>query len=548
MASKLSFLSVILALGLPSTHLAQAATINRVTYDESGKKADPSSGGSTLSPEQSLRLKKVLVFPTVDDVSGVLAPKLDEKLQELFSRNIRFDLVRDPQVQKALNADEPGYAKAAASPQVHQEAARATGADTTVLLRTKNVGNQTEMTLEFRDAGGEILFSDTGSIPTFSNLQTRWGLVEKLFRGVLAKLPFEGSVSGRTASTVTIDLGMGDVREGEELELARIVSVQRHPLLKTVIGTDYVRVGRARVTNVDKVMSFAEVQEEYPSERVVAGSKVLRAKPPVRRGEVPVAEPTPGGREPRRYSERPAPVSKEETEEDPFNDRLKGDFDRPTQRYGQAGLNLQYGSLSHAQTYSGSSTEFSGSGIGGDISGELWITKNWIANLGYGFHSATLSGPTGSLGSTSWSRIEGFGGYRFFPGGDMAEGMSVTGALGYQAMSFSLPTSATANVAAKKYTGIAMRIDGDIPIALQQKVTVGFSIQPFTSVVDTGGSLGTPNGGTVIGLHADWNYRIADSLWARVGFQFDSANASYANSNTATDKRFAIGPGIYYSF
>lgn len=520
-----------------------AATINKVTYTGNAK-PDALSAGS-LSPEQSLRLKKVLLFPSVDDVSGVLAPKLDEKIAELLSKNIRFDLVRDPQVIKALNPDENGYAKAALNKEVHREAAKTTGADTTVLLRTKNIGNDTEMTLEFRDAGGEILFSDSGTIPTFSNLETRWGLVEKLFRGILAKLPFEGTVTGRTAGTLTVDLGLGDVREGEEIEVARIVSVQRHPLLKTVIGTDYVRVGRARISNVDKVMSFAEVTEEYSGERIAPGNKILKSKPMVRRGEAVEEAPVVAG--PRRNRPEPKRAEEKPEEEDPFKDRLKGEFDRTKARYGQAGVNLQFGSLSHAQTYSGGSSEFSGSGIGGDISGELWVTKSWILAMGYGFHGASLSGTTGTLGSSSWNRFEGFAGYRFFPE-DMAEGLSITGSAGYQSMTFDYPASSALTVGGKKYTGIALRLDGDMVFAEKQKLGAGFTLQPFSSVAETGFSLGTAKGGTVIGLHIDYNYRFADSLWARFGFQFDSASNTYENSSTATDKRFAIGPGIYYSF
>ena len=52
----------------------------------------------------------------------------------------------------------------------------------------------------------------------------------------------------------------------------------------------------------------------------------------------------------------------------------------------------------------------------------------------------------------------------------------------------------------------------------------------------------------MIGFHLAWNYRLADNLWTRLGLQFDSASGDYDNNASVTDKRFAIGPGLYYSF
>jgi hypothetical protein len=510
---------------------AASTTINGVTY-ESDK---PSVQGASDNINASMRLKKVFLFPTVDDMSGVLAPKLDEKLVQLFSRNSRFDLVRDPQVLKALSPDDKAYGKAAMSQAVHKEAARVTGSDTTALLRTHNVGGETEMTLELRDAEGNLLFSETGTVPGLSPMSARWGLIDKLFQAILSKIPFDGSVTGRTANTLTLDLGSSLVRPGEEVELARIVSVQRHPLLGTVVGTDYVRAGRAKITSVDRSLSFAEVTEEYPGELISAGAKVLRTRVgTVHRSNLPEGEARP--------EERGLPPEK-----DPFEDRLKGDFDRAKPRYGQVGANLQYGSLTHSQTAGGTPTEFSGSGIGGNLEAEVWVTKNWIVSAFYGFLNANLSGNAGSVGDTSWKKADGFVGYRFFPE-DLMGGLQLTGSLGYQMLDFALPSPAGLGVGGKKYSGLAIKLDGDVLILRDHKLSLGFGFQPFSSFSETGSSLGAPDSATVIGFHLGWNYRLADNFWGRLGIQFDTASGSYGNNASVTDKRFAIGPGVYYSF
>lgn len=511
--------------------------INKVTYGSGGQRAGAPAG--QLTAEQQLRLKKIFLFPSIDDVSGALAPKLDEKLAELFMGNTRFELIRDPQVVKALSPDESSYYKVAQNQSVHLEAAKVTGADTTVLLRTRNVGPNTQMTLELRDAAGALLFQEEGAVPGISPLEARHSLVKKLYLAMLARLPFEGAITGRTANTLTVDLGIGSLKLGEEIEIARIVSVQRHPLLGTVVGTDYVRTGKARVTSVDRVLSFAEIEEEFSGERVSPGQKILRTRAVVsRRSEEEEAIPT------QKIGQKPKQARAEE-EPDPFDDRLKGDFDKPKARYGIGGANLYYGSLSYIQTRSGATSDYSGSGLGGDLNGELWVTKNWILSGGYGFHGANMSGTGGQLGSTSWHEFGLAAGYRVFPE-NLAEGIMLTGSVGYQVLSFDTANGTLAGP--KRYSGIQLRADSEISFLEGQKIGVGFGIQPFTSFTDNGPNVGTPSGGTVLGVQLAWIRQLSNELSLRVGLRYTVANGSYENTATVSNKRFAIGPGIYYSF
>ena len=116
-------------------------------------------------------------------------------------------------------------------------------------------------------------------------------------------------------------------------------------------------------------------------------------------------------------------------------------------------------------------------------------------------------------------------------------------------MNFQIPENTTLTLGAKKYSGIALRADAEIRFLENQKITAGFLIEPLASLLETGGSLGTPTGATVIGVHLGWNRQMIDQLWLRIGMRYDVASGSYdGNSSTVNDKRFAIGPGIYYLF
>ncbi len=530
---------------------ANGVKINGVTYDSSnsaGVKENASK--SSLSPEQMLRLKKVFLFPSVDDLNGALAPKLDEKLVDLFNHNTRFELIRDPQVVKALSPDDSSYYKAAASSEVHKEAARVTGADTTVLLRTRNVGPDTRMTLELRDADGNILFAEEGSVPGAARMDERWAETEKLYRGILAKLPFEGTVTGRTANTITVDLGVGSMRPNEIIELARIVSIQRHPLLGTVIGTDYVRTGRAKIQNVDRVLSFAEVIEEFPGEKVNPGQKVLRQQANlVHRGEAESPQNEHIRENGRRSNEAVEGANESNDEGGLENDRLKGAFDHAKPRFGQLGIDLYYGNVGNDQMISATETDFTGSGFGGEASGELWITKNWILSGNYTFQNASLGASNQPpAGSSTWDSYQILAGYRLYPEG-VGEGVALTASLGYREIQMQIPPNSAIPLGGRNFTGLDLSIDGDMKFLDNQKLNAGFSIMPFSSISETGPALGTPSGGTVIGVHLSWHHAMTDELWFKVGLRYDVANGSYSDTGASvTVKHFAIGPGVYYLF
>ena len=506
-------------------------TINNNTYSKPvAASAVPSTA---LSAEQALRFKKVFLFPSVDDVGGVIAAGLDEKLAQVLSKGGQFDLVRDNAVVRALSPDEASYAKVAQNPDIHREAAKVTGADTTALLRTKNIGNETQMTLEFRDASGELLFAESGTIPGFSSMDVRGALLKKLNDVILKKLPFEGVVSGRTMNTITIDLGLGRVQVGDDLDLIKIVSFQRHPLLKTIVNIDYVRVGRARVVNVDRLLSFAEITEEIPGERINTNSKILT----YRQISSPVES------LPQDEKRRKRKHSKNEDQE-----TLPSELERSRARYGSVSATPLYGFLTQTQNNGSTSVDYKGSGIGAQLQGELWMTRNWILNVQYEFQNMVLLGPGITGASSAFKKFELLAGYRLFPMG-LEETLSITGYLGIQNENFDIPINSAVSLSGKQYSGLVLRLDGQGSISENQKIGGGFEFLPMPSFTDSGSTLGQADSATVIAFHFTYFYMIADNLWLKGGIEFDSASGTYVNSTASvTDKRFAFGPGIQYSF
>lgn len=526
------------ALGLLISGGAHAETkktirINGVSYD--AEKSDP----STL--DKNFRLKKLLLFPTVDDVSGTLAPQLDEEVAAALLSFSRFEVVRDAKVIRALSPDDAGYPKISGSDAVHKEAATVVNADGTVILRTKTNAGNIELTMEWRSADGVICFQEQSKVPAFASNDVRQKQLRLLVDSIVKKIPFRGTVTGRTGAVVTVDLGRKEVKQGDLLILARLTGLQRHPLLKTVIQADYSKVGVARVTSVDKVMAFAKIEEERTGEAVAANNKVMAVE--ADESWAPSRETT----QPSKASDDEKFRIKNSKEEE---ERLTGALDRPFPQYGFAGMDLGYGSLTHEQTESGATTNITGSGIAAALNGELWITRSWVGGGGYAFHNATLtgtrSGATVEAGSASWKRLWIFGGYRLFPMD--SEGLSVLFGGGYNTVSVEIPASSANALGGKDYSGLLFRVGVDVPMDGKNKIGADLDFMPFGSVTDKSVSLGTSSGANLIGISAGWHHELFPNLWGKVGLKYEQASATYVGGPTASARHFVFGPGVLYYF
>jgi hypothetical protein len=521
------------------------------------KKAKASAGALAQDevryPEDKLdqfyRIKKVFLFPAIDDINNVMAPNLDQKLVELFNANSRFELLADKSVIKALSFEDENYPKIAQSQSVHREAAKATQADATVLLRSRTAAGKTEIILDWRDSNGVILLSQSNTLPSFSSLGAQETLLAGIFTDCVRHIPFDGGVTGRTGQTITVDLGEGLIGKGDIIDIGRVVAVQRHPLLKTLTKADFVKVGVAKIRSVDRVLSFAEVLEEAPNESIGVDNKIIGIK---RAEKMAAPEPKQVPMYNSRQAYRPQEELQESKKEDdgwdeqfPAKKRLNGDFDRPKARLGHVGVSAAPGNISHTNNSTGTTTSVSGNGVGAAVAGELWVTRDWILGLDYSYQSATLAGTQGSsaisVGSSSWRRMDFYGAYRFFPSGKQ-DSTAVSFGLGYQTKQANIAPSTAAGTSFLKYSGVLFRVEGDVPFSLNNRALIGLSLVPFGSA---------PGFESInsLGFKIGWSFLVDGTLWGRLMFDYDSANGSTLNgSSSRTDQRYAIEPGIFYYF
>lgn len=537
-------LAVLVALSLPlSTALAN--DFATVFSNKQDTRREPQA-------EPSLTIRKLFVFPGNDDVGNVIAPELDMALTKNLEKNSRFQVIRNQKVADALKMDDKGYGRVVVSPEVHSKAARLAGADTTVVLESRHVGQELKIKEDWRRADGSILFSETHAISAKSGINEQKKAVDFITDNIVKRIPFKGTVTGRTGNVVTLDLNQDQVNVGDRVTIARLVSTKEHPLLKTLVNIDYVNVGTAEVTSVDNVLAFARVTGEASGEEISVENKVINVDqyvngvPAGRRGDT-------GGDRGGKDKGWNNLEKYEKANADPLGDdeTLTGDFERIKARYGLLGAKVHFGNIAHSETVSGTNTEISGSGFGAGFLGEAWITKNWIAVLTYDFMSAGLKGTRAgaplAITGVSWNKLDIYGAYRYLTE-DTLDGTFITFGLGYESVKMNLPLDAVNSLGKKSYSGILVAITGDIALDKTNRVEAFLGLQPFSSFQETEFTSGTPDGGNAVNVAARWQWAWKPTLYLSAGVDYNVANGSILNGKNLTEKRFSISPGLKYLF
>lgn len=504
-----------------------------------------------------LRLKRIFVLPGQDDINGALAPELDRAVLNHIETSSRFELVRNPEVVRALRMEERGYSRVANSEAVHAKAAQVTGADATVVLESNHTGSDIQIRQDWRRADGSLLFTETRNVPASASAVEQRAVVTNMTQAIESRIPFAGSVTGVDGRTITLDLNKDYVNVGERIDLVRLKATKRHPLLKTLVDAEYIKVGTGEITSVDPVLSFARIISISPGEQIDQNTKVARINTNYQRSE-PVG---------RIQSPETAPTTTAPPMEDPFvvhgspsvdpilqteDARLSLQNERFIGRYGFVGVNFNLGNLSHSQTQSTNTIDVSGWGVGAAILGEAWITKEWIVGLSYDFISAGLSGANTAgtevkADGTSWNRFRFLAGYRYLLE-DSLEKMFLTFSLGYQSINMNLPVDSTNQFAKSNFSGLLLDVRLDAPLTERTSIVASLGLNPFGSFSATGLALGSTDGSTSVSVAVGYHVRWKKQFWLHVDLLFDSSSASYTTGINLTDRRFSISPGLIYRF
>lgn len=222
--------------------------------------------------DQKIILKTITLAPVYDNVDGIYANPIQRLLVDLLQTDKVWGYAEFPDMDKKIFIE-----KFDSEPNDVIEALTKTGSQglLTAFITKGPRGLNAKLKLFTQDQGLVLLEESFQDINTFAIAQLRESFVN-MYVNLKNRLPYRGYVLSRRGLDVTLNLGaMNGVKIGQQLTLAQIIKINRHPKLKTMVGTEKEIIARVTVTKVEPYLSFAQITFEKETGVVDVGAKIL---------------------------------------------------------------------------------------------------------------------------------------------------------------------------------------------------------------------------------------------------------------------------------
>ncbi len=478
----------------------------------------------SADPNPFFAFKKIYIAPIKDNVEGAFRPAFDQSYREVFSRNPRFEIVSkvedsDSVLNTTINK-KPAGLECILNLQVH-------------------AGKE-------KDENENQFASEKITLPAQSDDVEIRASAKRLLKTILKRIPFYGTISGREDASLTFDIGaLSGLKKGDIVQISRVDAIRKHPLLKNILDVSMVPVGTAEVDSVETSISFGQIREEYPGEKMQRYHKITSVEA---RGEEsnPVKIPEEG------FSAERGKIEEEE-------------LARPEIGYVSVGPFL--GVLSYSASQNNGAVNPSGSGLnpGIRISTEIWLTRNLFFDVDLGYSAASMSlkkGITSNVTSSFSTSTKQFAfdfGYRHYLWSN-SKGPSVYGKLGYQSFTWTTPVDVDWLLGPKTFSGWRLAFGGSVPMhrSKQMGLMMNLNLGLFPSYTQSGSNLSPdstqlPDASIVSFGLGFYNYFL-NNMAFRLSFVLDvysveytGGAAGYGTSN-ASVKQIGVLPSILFYF
>lgn len=423
----------------------------------------------------------------------------------------------------------------------------------------------------FSTKDGQPLFFEKVSLPAASNAEQeaeRRKRIQDWLLDIWSKIPGEGYIVSRDMVSLKFEgaeqLG---VKIGDQLELLRLGTPDRHPLLKTLVGMESSVTGKAEVTEIGKPFSTAKIVYESKVDPIQPGDRFIRVEKSTSKnsiGDQSNKNTVPA------TAEEPSQVAPKDSEGRTFLPLFKGgenipssgveapqsDLEKkseisgapPEWNFFDLDVGIHYKRLTHtentatADTNGASSFTMKAWAPGFDVAARVLLTRQILLGgiLNYSLFSyRSLEDIYGvssiSAGFYSFSFL---GGYRMFfleeswqmyPGEILLQ-------LAYKNSHFSMGNLAASDVApsAKNYSGFEIGFRLQLPVAVDVGFQMGGGLvlaPTLTEQVRTGGQ---NTSSQFYRFDARVLYKIEKTADLFAGLDIESANTSFTGAGTRT--------------
>ncbi len=496
-----------------------------------------------------LTVEKVSLLPFTDNLQGIYARPLEAHFTSLLDKMHRWDFV-------AVNNSGPIFSpeELEASPEKALQVSQGVGADAFFVSRiTKGPNGVTIHLSLFLNKDGKLLSQAILKDYKQFNIADLKEQIQRLLNEIVLRLPYSGRVLSRETNRVTVNLGLKDgIQKNQLLSVIQIIQAHRHPKFNFLVRTEKEIFGRIKVLKVEDTLSFGVVVSEKERGAIQKNAKIGPIDFVTYSGDSLSLTPT-----------AEEALTTREDGDIAFGKNAKAWQPESPASFGQVGARLglsRFKENTQALAPAGgleSSNDFAPSVL---LEGEIWVTPEWTFHARLKQGIVGVSNPRGGSSpkdlNQSMSYYEAGIGYRLRFGpynwSPFAEPY-----LGY--MNYKLYTDNAAPEAflTQQYSGFKMGVNGSAPLGPGGEYGIGgeFSMvwnphvkeSPVTSGASSKsqvvqfGVLGFKKLGERLRLQGNLDFEMYSSNFSGTGSRAEPASSS-------SHKYTTLSGGLYYMF
>jgi len=222
--------------------------------------------------DQKISIKTVTLAPVYDNVNAVYSAAVQKLLVDLLQSDKTWGYAEFPDMNKKIFVETFDTKPKEVLDILDKTKTQAL---LTAMITKGPHGLTARLKFYTQDQGLVLLEENFQDINTFEVAKVREEFVT-LYHRLKNKLPYQGSVLSRRGLDVTLNIGeKNGVKVGQEVALAQILKLNRHPKLKTLVGVEKEILGKVQITKVEPYLSFGQIIFEKETGVVEVGAKII---------------------------------------------------------------------------------------------------------------------------------------------------------------------------------------------------------------------------------------------------------------------------------
>ena len=502
--------------------------------------------------DQKMLLKIITLAPVYDNINNIYAEPIQKLLVDLLQSDKVWGYSEYPEFNKKIFVE-----KFDSQPNDVLEILTKTNAQAllTAFITKGPRGLNAKLKLFTQDQGFLLIEESFEDLDIFEISKIREKFIT-MYHNIKSKLPYRGYVLSRRGLEVTLNLGsINGVQLGQELTLAQILKLNRHPKLKIIVGVEKEIIAKVKITKVESYLSFAQIVFEKETGVVDVGAKIL----PTTYVSYPMPKTDSQGNI---IGDQPIEPPNDINQQNIINQNLATDKSLETQaeneknnlldKHNSTGLITLQGAITQyseaTELTAGASASSSNSFAPGFYFGtQLNLLKNIF--IGVNTQINTFGGDNSLAGSTPFqlsftlNRTSASIGYDYKLIDDENpedDPITLTAALAIVKIKTNVSTTTPTALTSTQTDSLALQLKATMPISIDMPLIVGGGFDIYVNPSFTESPVTAGTGKTSITSFDIFGlYPISDYLRLRADFNLMSISTSFSGTGTRTNPAFS---------